>query len=200
MMKEIPVNNQIALVVTGIASPQLLLWRPLIQELISDELEVIYYTGSELSEEDRKVIQKIGKQSLVVEKFDEEKLTASTKWILYTDTADNLTHTPPLASHLNSACFFGGITSEHLDKQAQTALKLDINLLFSDLMASEIRDSLNRKCFEFFLERNFFSLLLSPPVRIKMILQVKSLFLFSIIINKRDYPKAASYMLGLYKK
>ena len=87
MMKEIPVNNQIALVVTGIASPQLLLWRPLIQELISDELEVIYYTGSELSEEDRKVIQKIGKQSLVVEKFDEEKLTASTKWIL--------TQTPP---------------------------------------------------------------------------------------------------------
>ena len=161
MMKEIPVNNQIALVVTGIASPQLLLWRPLIQELISDELEVIYYTGSELSEEDRKVIQKIGKQSLVVEKFDEEKLTASTKWILYTDTADNLTHTPPLASHLNSACFFGGITSEHLDKQAQTALKLDINLLFSDLMASEIRDSLNRKCFEFFLERNFF---LAPTI------------------------------------
>ena len=54
-MKVNSVNNQIALVVNGISSPQLLLWKPLIEELISDEMEIVYYSGSCLSKEDTQV-------------------------------------------------------------------------------------------------------------------------------------------------
>lgn len=78
-MKVNSVNNQIALKVNGISSPQLLLLKPLIKQLISDEMEIVHYTGSCLSKKDDLVIEKIEKESLTVEKFDEENLPTSIK-------------------------------------------------------------------------------------------------------------------------
>ena len=155
-MKESDVKNQMALVVSGISSPQLSLWRPLIQDLISEKIQVVYHLGNGLSEEDDLIIKNIGKESLTIEKFDEENLPASMKWVLFTSTADKLSHDKTKVNRFEYACFFGGMTSENLDEQAEAAIKLNINTLFSDLMPSEIRKSLSHKSFSFFVERNFF--------------------------------------------
>lgn len=42
-------------------------------------MEIVHYTGSCLSKEDDLVIEKIEKESLTVEKFDEENLPTSIK-------------------------------------------------------------------------------------------------------------------------
>ena len=155
-MKENSVNTQIALVVNGISSPQFLLWKPLIAKLICDEFEIVYFIGNGLSEEDNQVIEIIGKDSLIIKKFEKENLPASIDWVLFTSTADRLPHYTTEENSLKLVCFFGGITSENLGNQAEAAMNLNINTLFSDLMPSEVRESLSQKCFSFFVERNFF--------------------------------------------
>ena len=75
--QEVRAPQGIALVGNGISSPKLLLWKPLIEKLISDEMKVIYHTGNDLPEEDNQVIQEIGKNSLIIEEFDAENLPSS---------------------------------------------------------------------------------------------------------------------------
>jgi hypothetical protein len=69
----------------------------------------------------------------------------------FTNTPNELTNYSFKARHLKLACFFGGILSQNLSKQVKAVLKLNINTLFSDLMPSEIQESLSQKCFSFFV-------------------------------------------------
>ena len=131
-MKESILRNNFAVEANGISSPQLLLWRPLIQDLITQELEVVYHQGSSLSVEDNEIVQGISEESLRVEKLEPDALPDSIEWILFSNTADKINHIDPKLNQVNRACFFGGMTSPNLGKQIETAIDLNINTLGSD--------------------------------------------------------------------
>lgn len=195
-MIENSVNNQIALVVTGISSPQLSLWKPLIEQLIYNEIDVVYHIGKSLSKKDIQVIENIGKESLAIEKFNAGTLPPNVKWILHTQTADKLTHLDFQVNHFKQACFFGGMTSENLASQVEAAINLNINLLLSDLMPSEIRESLTNKCFSFFVEKHSFL----PPAIISDNTQDNSFAEESLFIFNRNESETLPYECELYSK
>lgn len=148
-------NPNFAFIVSGISDPEMVLWKNLLSQLISRDLEIVYTLEDELNQEDSKFIETIEKP-LNLESLDNRQSFKNKEWYLFATTADCLSNSLKSHQNVKFACFFGGLSACNYEKQIHAARSLDVKLLFSDVLPSEIETRLSKEDFSFFAEKHVF--------------------------------------------
>ena len=131
---------KINLCLNGIGKTQFVFWKDCILDLSRQPETRIFYYGTESTSEDEELIKEILVEKEINELKKSTTIIDEHEFILFTDTADNLSFLNELQINGKKVCFFGGFGISNYQKQADCAERLNIDRIFTDILPDELFD------------------------------------------------------------
>jgi len=146
--------EKIALLTKKVSSPRILLWIPLLKNLVKEEAASLFVlqNDSDFDLEENDIIEK----GHDIQDFTGPSCLGEDQVVLIADTPDHLDSYQVKEIRTRYGCFLGGINGISLAEQIDWAKKAKVNFLICDLLPAEVEPVLTAQDFEYFLQLSIF--------------------------------------------